>query len=84
MGILEQQQGESHTLNHITLFLSCLFYLLLAYFSCYKILKPQKISLIFISVLFIFYLVAMFPPNFGTKDDKVGTWHHMDAPRVTI
>ena len=37
---------------------SCLFYFLLAYFSCCKILKSRKISVVFIPVL-LFYLIIM-------------------------
>ena len=73
-GTLELQQGESHTLNHFTLFLYCLLYFLFSLFFLLQNFKTQKkISLIFILVLFIFYLVAMIPPKFGMKDVKVGS-----------
>ena len=49
---------ESHTLNLFTLFLSCLLYFLFSLFSCFKILKPKKISIVFIPVL-LFYLIIM-------------------------
>ena len=73
LGTLELQQGESHTLNPFTLFLSCLLYFSFSLFSCFKILKPKKISVIFIPVLFISYLAIMFSPKFGMKDVKVAS-----------
>ena len=70
---LDLHQGESHTLNLFSLFLSCLVYLLLCLFTCLK--KTKIISVVFILVLlsFIFCLVVMFPPKFGKKDISVGS-----------
>ena len=41
-GTLELQQGESHTLNHFTLFLSCLLYFSFSLFFLLQNFKTQK------------------------------------------
>ena len=52
-GTLELQKGESRDLNHFTLFFSCLVYFLFCLFTYLIILKPPKISVVFIFVLLI-------------------------------
>ena len=61
-GTLELHQGESHTLNHFTLFLSCLLYFSFSlFFLLQKFKTPKKIycslysCLVILSYHYVFY-----------------------------
>ena len=59
-----QQQGESHTLNHFTLFLSCLIYFSFSLFLLLQNFKtPNKISVVFIPVLLFYFIILSSTEN---------------------